>query len=71
MSEIEVLLEVGASCRIFKTTSKSLLLVLERELGIVGLDGVLALSPSACESCKFSEMSWNLTVEEPLYSRCR
>ena len=50
MSKIEVLLEVGASRRILKTTSESLLLVLERELGSVGLDGVLALSPSACES---------------------
>ena len=50
MSEIEVLLEVGASRRILKTTSESLLLVLERDLGSVGLDGVLALSPSACES---------------------
>ena len=50
MSEIEVLLEVGALRRILKTTSESLLLMLEGELGSVGLDGVLALSPSACES---------------------
>ena len=44
MSEIEVLLEVGTSRRILKATTESLLLVLERELGSVGLDGVLALS---------------------------
>lgn len=50
MSEIEVLLEVGASRRILETTSENLLLVLQRELGSVGLDGILDLSPSTHES---------------------
>ena len=40
-----MLLEVGASRRILKSTSENLLLVLERELGSVGLDGVIDLSP--------------------------
>ena len=50
MSKIEVLLEVGASLQILKTTSENLLLVLRRELGSVGLDGILDLSPSTHES---------------------
>ena len=48
--EIEVLLEVGSSCRILKATTESLLLVLERELGSVCLDGILALSSSTSEN---------------------
>ena len=60
MSEIEVLLEVGASRRILKTTSESLLLVLERELGSVGLDGILALSFSACESTDKKVLYYNV-----------
>ena len=50
MSEIELLLEVGASRRIIKATRENLVLALERELGNVGLDGVLALSPSTSEN---------------------
>ena len=46
MSKIEVLLEVGASRRILKSPRENLLIVLERELGSVALDGVLALSSS-------------------------
>ena len=49
MSEIELLLEVGASRRIIKATRENLVLALERGLGNVGLDGVLALLPSTSE----------------------
>ena len=50
MSKIELLLEVGASRRIIKATRDNLVLVLERELGNVGLDGILALLPSTSEN---------------------